>query len=114
YLRLWDVASANRVDYFVGISRAVQARIAKYYRRSSEVVSPPVEVSRFSPSAPALSSDFPLTSLETGGIERTWSDWPGRLCASWAGGRTWRWQTPSRTAAPFSFPARRTSASPRS
>ena len=47
YLRLWDYASAARVDQFVANSRNVQARLWKTYRRESEVVYPPVEVQSF-------------------------------------------------------------------
>lgn len=42
YLRLWDAATANRVDYFVANSRTVAARIRKHYRRESTVIYPPV------------------------------------------------------------------------
>lgn len=41
-LRQWDRLAADRVDHFVAISRAVQRRIAKYYRRDSEIIYPPV------------------------------------------------------------------------
>ena len=44
YLRLWDAASAQRVDHFVANSRTVAARIRKHYRRDSEVIHPPVDV----------------------------------------------------------------------
>src|SRR5262252_3623644 len=44
YMRLWDAASADRVDYFVANSRNVAARIRKHYRRVSEVIYPPVNV----------------------------------------------------------------------
>ena len=47
YLRLWDYASAARVDQFVANSRNVQARIWKTYRRESEVIYPPVDVESF-------------------------------------------------------------------
>jgi glycosyltransferase involved in cell wall biosynthesis len=47
YLRLWDYASAARVDHFVANSRNVQDRIWKAWRRSSDVVYPPVEVEKF-------------------------------------------------------------------
>ena len=47
YLRLWDYASAARVDRFVANSRNVQARIWKTYRRESEVIHPPVDVDSF-------------------------------------------------------------------
>jgi glycosyltransferase involved in cell wall biosynthesis len=48
YLRLVDYASAARVDEFIADSTAVARRIEKYYRRSSRVVFPPVDVSAFS------------------------------------------------------------------
>jgi glycosyltransferase involved in cell wall biosynthesis len=51
YLRLWDVASAQRVDRFLAISQAVAARIRKYYGREAEVIYPPVDVDRFTPRA---------------------------------------------------------------
>jgi glycosyltransferase involved in cell wall biosynthesis len=47
YLRLWDYASAARVDQFVANSRNVQTRIWKTYRRESEVIHPPVDVDSF-------------------------------------------------------------------
>ena len=47
YIRLWDVASANRVDVFVANSRYVAQRIWKIYRRRARVIYPPVDVDRF-------------------------------------------------------------------
>jgi glycosyltransferase involved in cell wall biosynthesis len=44
YLRLWDAASAQRVDHFVANSKTVAARIRKNYRREAEVIHPPVNV----------------------------------------------------------------------
>jgi glycosyltransferase involved in cell wall biosynthesis len=49
YLRLWDLATANRVDYFLANSRYVARRIWKTYRRSAQVIYPPVAVDRFQP-----------------------------------------------------------------
>jgi len=43
-MRQWDYASAARVDQFVCNSQYVAARIRKFYRRSSEVIHPPVTV----------------------------------------------------------------------
>jgi len=43
YMRLWDYASAGRVDYFVANSRFIASRIRKYYGRESRVIHPPVE-----------------------------------------------------------------------
>src|SRR5580704_8313785 len=47
YLRLWDYASAARVDQFVANSENVGRRIWKTYRRKSRVVRPPVRVETF-------------------------------------------------------------------
>jgi glycosyltransferase involved in cell wall biosynthesis len=46
-LRLWDFASAARVDDFVANSENVRRRIWKTYRRTAEVIHPPVEVETF-------------------------------------------------------------------
>jgi glycosyltransferase involved in cell wall biosynthesis len=47
YLRIWDFASAARVDRFVANSNNVQRRIWKTYRREADVVHPPVAVESF-------------------------------------------------------------------
>ena len=47
FLRNWDYATAARVDYFIANSPAVAARIAKYYRRESVYIPPPVDAERF-------------------------------------------------------------------
>jgi glycosyltransferase involved in cell wall biosynthesis len=49
YLRMWDVTSSQRVDDFLAISKHVQARVKKYYRRDAEVIYPPVDTYRFTP-----------------------------------------------------------------
>jgi glycosyltransferase involved in cell wall biosynthesis len=46
-LRVWDFASAARVDDFVANSENVRRRIWKTYRRESQVVHPPVAVETF-------------------------------------------------------------------
>lgn len=46
YLRLWDVSTANRVDYFLTISHAVKARVKRWWKRDSEVLYPPVDLGR--------------------------------------------------------------------
>lgn len=43
-MRLWDQMSVDRVDHFIANSRTVQRRISKYYRRSSDVFYPPVDL----------------------------------------------------------------------
>lgn len=52
YLRIWDVASADRVDYFIANSRHVARRIAKHYNREAVVIHPPVDTDRFSVGQP--------------------------------------------------------------
>ncbi len=47
YMRLYDVACANRVDHFVANSRTVARRIWKTYRRKADVVYPPVDTEAF-------------------------------------------------------------------
>jgi len=59
YLRLWDTSSANRVDCFVANSRYIARRIWKTYRRSAQVIYPPVAVQRFRCDRPR--DDFYLT-----------------------------------------------------
>lgn len=46
-LRTWDQLAAQRVDRYVANSRNVAERIAKYYRRESDIVYPPVEIEQF-------------------------------------------------------------------
>ncbi len=55
--RLWDRISADRVDFFVAISRHVADRIAKHYRRSARVVYPPVDTQAFTPGPAHPASD---------------------------------------------------------
>jgi glycosyltransferase involved in cell wall biosynthesis len=50
-LRQWDRLAADRVDHFIAISEEVRRRIAKIYRRDSVIIHPPVETSRFAPTA---------------------------------------------------------------
>lgn len=45
---MWDVASSNRIDYFIANSNHVAKRIEKYYRRKSDVIYPPVDCDKFS------------------------------------------------------------------
>lgn len=44
YMRMWDLASASRVDYFIANSNYIAGRIRKFYRRDSAVIYPPVDV----------------------------------------------------------------------
>lgn len=46
-VRIWDNASADRVDYFIANSENVARRIWKHYRRESVVIHPPVRCKLF-------------------------------------------------------------------
>lgn len=48
-LRGWDYRAAQRVDYFIAISSAVQERIRRTYRREAVIIHPPVDTGRFEP-----------------------------------------------------------------
>ncbi|MBK9713714.1 MAG: glycosyltransferase [Kouleothrix sp.] len=52
YVRLWDVATAPRVDQFIANSREVAGRIARYYGRQAVIIPPPVDLPPYRPEAP--------------------------------------------------------------
>ncbi len=60
YLRMWDVASSNRVDYFVANSHNVANRIKKHYKRTAEVIHPPVDCSLYTPADTHKEGDYYL------------------------------------------------------
>lgn len=49
YMRIWDTRTSNGVDYFIANSRFIGRRIWKCYRRSADVIYPPVDVEKFQP-----------------------------------------------------------------
>jgi len=44
FMRLYDFKAAQKVNYFIANSKEVAGRIAKFYRRDSTVIYPPVEL----------------------------------------------------------------------
>jgi glycosyltransferase involved in cell wall biosynthesis len=50
--RQWDWIAAQRVDAYVANSQTTKRRVARYFGREATVLHPPVEVDRFTPSAP--------------------------------------------------------------
>src|SRR5947209_4196283 len=64
YLRMWDVASAARVDSFVANSTTVARRIRRYYGADSAVIHPPVDTAAFSIAAPSELGDYYLMAGE--------------------------------------------------
>jgi glycosyltransferase involved in cell wall biosynthesis len=59
-LRVWDYATAARVDRFIANSVTTQRRIAKHYRRESTVLHPPIDVDRFTPGPEQVPDDYYL------------------------------------------------------
>jgi glycosyltransferase involved in cell wall biosynthesis len=57
-LRIWDVTSSSRVDFFVANSGNVASRIEKYYRRPADVIHPPVDTDFFQPADSVTRQDF--------------------------------------------------------
>lgn len=47
-LRLWDYASAQRVDHVIANSRTVARRVKRWWGKEAAVIHPPVDISRFS------------------------------------------------------------------
>lgn len=64
YIRAWDASSAQRVHHFIANSRTVERRLYSYYRRSAEVIHPPVETSSFAAAANDEVEDFYLMAGE--------------------------------------------------
>jgi glycosyltransferase involved in cell wall biosynthesis len=64
-LRQWDLAAASRVDAFLAISRTVQRRIAKVYRRAAQLIYPPVDTS-YAAAPVGQSSGLPPESEQSG------------------------------------------------
>jgi len=48
-IRQWDFMTSSRPDVLITNSKHVQKRIQKYWRRDCEVIYPPVDVKRFTP-----------------------------------------------------------------
>lgn len=61
-LQTWDRRAADGVDYFVAISREVQARITCFYGRESTIIYPPVNTDRYRPSSASPGDYFLIVS----------------------------------------------------
>ncbi|MEN2997719.1 MAG: glycosyltransferase family 4 protein [Brevinematia bacterium] len=48
YIRIWDLSTINRVNYFIANSNYTARRIRKIYAREAEVIYPPVDTKNFS------------------------------------------------------------------
>lgn len=71
-LRLWDLASSQRVDHYIAISHYIARRINKCYRRQATVIYPPVDTAslQHSASEPVARSGF-LTASRLVPYKRT-------------------------------------------
>ncbi len=49
YMRIWDFGAAARVDHLAAISHWTASCVERAYRRSAEVIYPPVDIDRFHP-----------------------------------------------------------------
>lgn len=48
YMRMWDIRTANGVDYYIANSKFIAKRIKKVYGRDADVIYPPVDIDAFS------------------------------------------------------------------
>lgn len=62
YLRKWEQVAAGRPDKFIAISKDVQARIKKYYKRDSEIIFPPLPINSPKPQIPYERDYFLIVS----------------------------------------------------
>jgi len=70
YLRTWDAVSSTRVDQYIANSRNVAARVYRYYRRTAEVIPPPVDVDAFEVVSENALGDYYLMVGELVGYKR--------------------------------------------
>ncbi len=62
-LRIWDYLSSQRVDFFIANAQETKKRVQKYYRRDSDVVYPPVAISKNPPEFnPSEDDDYYITT----------------------------------------------------
>lgn len=64
-MRRWDHKAAQRPDYLLANSTHTQQQIKQYYGRDSEVIHPPVDVSRFKGPMPAQRKGFVTAGRQT-------------------------------------------------
>jgi len=60
YIRKWDIATLDRVDYFIANSNFVKERIKRIYKKDAKVIYPPVDINKFS--LHTKKEDFYLTA----------------------------------------------------
>lgn len=58
YLRIWDITSSDRPDYYITISEFVRNRIKKYYGKDAEIIHPPVDTGFFLPDSSKRQEEY--------------------------------------------------------
>jgi glycosyltransferase involved in cell wall biosynthesis len=61
-LRRWDVATAQRIDFFIAISQHIAKKIFRYYSRNAAVIYPPVDTELFTPGNVKKSEQYLIVS----------------------------------------------------
>ncbi len=64
-LRKWDEKAAMKPNYIIANSSYTQTNVKKYYHRSSVVIHPPVDTSRFEKNNNLVRSGFVITGRQT-------------------------------------------------
>lgn len=59
-LTKWDGTISNRPDTMISISKLVKTRVNKYYNRTSEVIYPPVDTDKFTPTRKVKKKEYYL------------------------------------------------------
>ncbi len=57
FMRMYDFETAQKVDFWIANSKNIQARIEKFYRKSSTVIYPPVSVTEIEKSTRGLKKE---------------------------------------------------------
>lgn len=58
--RQWDIQTSERVTEFIAISRTVQERIRRFYKREARIIYPPVDTTLYRPVPPQEKGDYYL------------------------------------------------------
>ncbi len=57
-MQRWERRAAQQVDAFIAISREIQQRIQRFYKRTATIIYPPVETTRFAAAHVAQPADY--------------------------------------------------------
>jgi glycosyltransferase involved in cell wall biosynthesis len=60
FIRKWDQATVERVDYFIANSKNTANKIKRYYGREAAIINPPVDTDYFTPAKGKAKGDYYL------------------------------------------------------